>query len=111
MTNPPQTVRPAARASRRRFWTLIGLALAILGPAAYGFVSKFLEFARTFQDDPGGRFTILPMLNYLLVTCGFLCLLAWAVVHGMFRDVERPKYTMLEREAQLDREHPTEEDR
>jgi hypothetical protein len=42
------------------------------------------------------------VLNYLLASMGFLCLFGWAAMHGMFRDVEQPKVTMLENEARLD---------
>ena len=28
----------------------------------------------------------------------------WGIMHGMFRDIERPKYTMLENERKLDEE-------
>ncbi len=33
---------------------------------------------------------------------GFLALFLWAVWHGMFRDIEKPKRTMLENEQMLD---------
>jgi len=34
----------------------------------------------------------------------FLLLFGWAVLHGMFRDIEKPKYQMLANERQLDEE-------
>ncbi|REK10311.1 MAG: cbb3-type cytochrome oxidase assembly protein CcoS [Planctomycetota bacterium] len=46
------------------------------------------------------------MLNYLLASLGFLFLFGWAVMSGMFHDIERPKYTMLENEARLDHSAP-----
>jgi hypothetical protein len=33
---------------------------------------------------------------------GMLCMLAWAASNGMFRDIEKPKYDMLQREQELD---------
>ncbi|HHM12601.1 MAG TPA: cbb3-type cytochrome oxidase assembly protein CcoS [Planctomycetaceae bacterium] len=42
------------------------------------------------------------MVNYVLVGIGFLFLLGWAIFTGMFHDIEAPKYTMLERERELD---------
>jgi hypothetical protein len=42
------------------------------------------------------------MMNYLLASLGFFFLLLWAAARGMFRDIERPKYEMLERERLLD---------
>jgi hypothetical protein len=32
-----------------------------------------------------------------------MCLMVWAALNGMFHDIERPKRTMLETEAWLDR--------
>ena len=49
-----------------------------------------------------GAFALVPILNYLLVTLGFLLLFAWWVLSGGFRDIERPKYNMLENETILD---------
>jgi hypothetical protein len=42
-------------------------------------------------------------VNYLLASIGFLCMLIWAAANGMFRDIEQPKYRMLEVEEQLNR--------
>jgi len=81
----------------------MGMAMAILVPAGIGFTFKLIEFFRTLSSDQAGAFTIVPISNYLLATLGFGCLLLWAVGRGMFRDLERPKYTMLEREEELDR--------
>ena len=49
-----------------------------------------------------GAFALVPILNYLLVTLGFLSLFIWSVLRGSFRDLERPKYNMLENETILD---------
>lgn len=81
-------------------WTLL-LAVLILVPALYGFGTKFVEFLALAGDEEGS-FTVVPILNYLLASAGFLLLFGWAVLHGMFRDIERPKYTMLENERRLD---------
>ncbi len=98
------TQRPS-RASRIAMGCLFA---AIVVPAAVGFTTKFVEFVRTLSSEEGGGFTLVPIANYVLVSLGFVCLLVWAVVHGMFRNVEKPKYTMIEREAELDRQdgHP-----
>jgi len=78
------------------------MALAVLLPSLYGFGTKLIEFIALFRGDVDGAFAISPVLNYLLASMGFLCLFGWAAMHGMFRDVERPKVTMLENEARLD---------
>lgn len=79
------------------------LAVLILIPSGYGFVGKFIELIHVFQGEPGGAFAVAPMMNYLLASLGFFCLLLWAAVRGMFRDIERPKYDMLVHEEALDR--------
>ena len=78
------------------------LAILILLPSMYGFVGKFIEFIHVFRGVPGGQFAVAPILNYLLASLGFFCLLLWAAGKGMFRDIENPKQQMLDREAELD---------
>lgn len=95
MTTPPKR-----RAKTVALWVI---ALLIILPGGAGFIDKLVQFFRTFAEEEAGGFAIVPIMNYLLVAAGFVCLLVWAVVRGMFRDIERPKYTMLEREARLDR--------
>ncbi len=78
------------------------LAVVILVPALLGFGKKFSEFL-ALANDPDGAFAVAPVLNYLLASAGFLLLFVWAIVHGMFRDIERPKYDMLAAQQRLDR--------
>jgi len=95
------------RISRGHRITLFVFALVFFVPGMLGFGEKLLLFAFTVtQKAQGvyedGRFAIIPLANYLLVFLGMLCLLAWAILGGMFRDIEGPKYTMLENERRLD---------
>ena len=85
------------------WWTLV-FAVIFLAPSMFGFVTKFIEFVRTFRGSSDGVFAITPMVNYLLASMGFLCLLVWAACNGMFLDIEQPKVTMLETEQALDRQ-------
>jgi hypothetical protein len=87
---------------RRRQLVMLLMALAVLVPSMYGFGTKFFEFVALFRGDVDGAFAISPILNYLLASTGFLLLFVWAAIHGMFRDVEQPKYQMLDNEARLD---------
>ena len=84
------------------------MSVVILGFCLYGFGSKFIELVRLVVTDneaaQEGMFAVAPLMNYLLASAGFLCLLGWAAIHGMFRDIEQPKQTMLEVNAQLDAE-------
>ncbi|QDU62986.1 hypothetical protein Pan216_38600 [Planctomycetes bacterium Pan216] len=86
------------------------LAVVILAPCLYGFSAKFAEFVATAQHDELGVFAILPVFNYTLASLGFVMLMIWAMFQGMFRDIEQPKYTMLEQEAMLDGELPDRDD-
>ncbi len=82
------------------------LTAVILVPCAYGFGTKFNEFIALYRGDAEGAFAISPILNYLLASFGFLLLFFWAAFKGMFHDIERPKHTMLENEATLNRGVP-----
>jgi hypothetical protein len=55
----------------------------------------------TTEAEDGG-FAVAPILNYLLVSLGFLLLFLAAIAHGMFRDIEQPKRDMLAHEQFLD---------
>lgn len=88
----------------RRFgklWAALAVAF-FLGPAMFGFGTKFYELVRVLQGDSSGAFAVTPIVNYLLAGCGFLLLFAWAARNGMLRDIESPKYQMLENEQKLD---------
>jgi hypothetical protein len=87
---------------RSQVITTIVFALVILIPSLLGFANKFREFIMIFRGDVDGVFAISPIMNYLLASLGFFFLFCWAIAHGMFRDIERPKYVMLEIERELD---------
>ena len=91
------------RANRIRSRLTLVLAFVILIPSFFGFGGKLLEFFHVFEGEADGAFAVAPLVNYLLATTGFLLALLWAIANGMLNDVERPKYTMLETEARLDR--------
>jgi hypothetical protein len=90
--------------SRAQVLTTIGFALLILVPSLLGFANKFREFILLYRGDVDGVFAITPIVNYLLASLGFFCLFFWAIYQGMFRDIEAPKFTMLENERKLDEE-------
>lgn len=88
---------------------LIFMSIGILVPSMLGFVAKFIEFIHTFRSSTDGAFAITPMLNYLLASLGFFCMLVWAISNGMFRDMERPKFDMLDLEDELNAATATEQ--
>ncbi|MEZ6060811.1 MAG: hypothetical protein R3C19_10640 [Planctomycetaceae bacterium] len=90
-------------------WTItIVFAVLILIPSMLGFVMKFAELVTLSEGEVDGGFAITPVVNYLLASMGFFCLLLWAAVNGMFKDLESPKHWMLKNEEELDQqETPT----
>jgi hypothetical protein len=97
--NPESKSDGPSPAHRR---TVIVLAIVILTFSMYGFGDKFVQFVLVARGEPDGIFALTPIINYLLASFGFLCLIGWAAANGMFHDIERPKYTMLENEQLLD---------
>ncbi|TWU13211.1 hypothetical protein CA54_20430 [Symmachiella macrocystis] len=103
-------MNPTGTNSRRQFIITCILAVVILVPSLWGFGTKFIEFIALFRSSSDGVFAISPIMNYLLAGLGFFCLLCWGMAQGMFTDVERPKYTMLQTEHRLDeaqQHHPS----
>jgi len=86
----------------RQAWITIAMAVLILIPSMYGFLGKFIEFVHISRGEEGGEFAVAPIMNYLLASAGFFCMLLWAAWNGMFRDVEGPKYEFLDNEARID---------
>jgi hypothetical protein len=97
------TNRTSAEKMRDIFVTIMALVLFIV--CAYGFGGKLLELVRLVRESDSaaseGVFAVAPLMNYLLASAGFLCMLGWAACHGMFHDIERPKKTMLEYDQKL----------
>jgi hypothetical protein len=89
-------------ATRTHRVVMLLMAVAVLVPSLFGFGTKFIEFIALYRGDVEGAFAISPIVNYLLASLGFLFLFGWAAFGGMFRDIEAPKYTMLENEMRLD---------
>lgn len=82
------------------------LTLLILVPSMLGFADKFQQLIILCKGDAEGAFAITPVVNYLLASLGFFCMLCWATINGMFRDIERPKQQLLDTEARLDATDP-----
>jgi hypothetical protein len=92
------------RGNRSFAWGVtVVFGVLILIPSMLGFVMKFGELVALTREVSDGGFAITPVVNYLLASIGFFLMLLWAGINGMFRDLERPKYWMLENERELDR--------
>lgn len=80
------------------------VAIPVLLFSMLGFAEKLEQLIRlTLGDYKDGSFAITPVVNYLFASAGFFFLLLWAAINGMFNDLEKPKYLMLENEERLDK--------
>jgi hypothetical protein len=107
MTQHTRVDRPNAETApkRKSHWlTTLLFAAVILIPSGFGFSRKFMELLALTRGDADGAFAITPVVNYLLSSLGFFFLFCWAILNGMFGDIEQPKRTMLETERMLDGE-------
>jgi hypothetical protein len=82
---------------------VFGLTIAVMVVAGFAFVYKMTEFAFTIAEDEVSGFGAVAVATYLIGMLPILFLTLWAVLTGRFRDIERPKYRMLELNEELDR--------
>ncbi len=92
---------PRIRDSRVLTW----FAVLVVVCAGMGFLFKIVEFIRTMLSNEIEGFALISVSTYLVVAVGYLCLFIWSYLQGHYRDVEGPKYWLLEHEAELDAEH------
>lgn len=74
------------------------LTTGIIVMAGAGFIFKLYEFVQSLDDSAAMGFAIVPLSSYFLTGAGFLMLLIWSAARGAFKDVEAPKYRMMELE-------------
>jgi hypothetical protein len=86
---------------RWRLFQLLAIAFFLV-PASAAFTLKFFDLIVIAGMGEEGAFALYPIMTYLLSSLGFVMLFLWAVRHGMFREIEKVKYTMLETEQKLD---------
>ena len=77
---------------------------AIIAMAGAGFLFKLYEFVQSLDDSAAMGFAIVPLASYFLTGAGFLMLLIWSATRGAFKDVEAPKYRMMELEQRYARD-------
>jgi hypothetical protein len=86
----------------RTHWLTWLFAAIVLIPTILGFSNKFLDLVLVLQGDEEGAFAATPIVNYLLATAGFLCLLLWSAAQGAFHDLDAPSRAMFDNEQRLD---------
>lgn len=88
--------------SHRTHWLTYVFAAIVLIPTILGFGNKFLDLLLVVHGDEEGAFAATPIVNYLLATAGFFCLLLWSAARGAFHDMDEPGRVMFEIEQRLD---------
>jgi len=78
-------------------------AIAVIAIAGLGFAYKMTEFALTIVNDEVYGFGAVAVATYLIGMMPIIFLTLWAVTSGRFRDIEAPKYRMLELDAEIER--------
>jgi len=82
---------------------VILFAVAVLLVAGVGFIYKMTEFAATISNDDIEGFGAMAIGTYLIGVVPIVFLTLWAVFTGKFRDIERPKFRMLELDREIER--------
>ena len=93
---------------RRRRWStrrvaVLGFAVVVLLVAGLGFVYKMTEFTMTIVNDDIAGFGAAAVSVYLIGLLPILFLTLWAVCTGRFRDIEQPKFRLLELDREIER--------
>jgi hypothetical protein len=80
--------------------------------AGSGFTYKFIEFTYSIFKTGNDivQFAITPIVMYVLVAVGFFSLFMWTVLRGDYKDIERPKFRLFEREYLIDAEEHEQEE-
>ena len=80
--------------------------------AGSGFTFKFIEFTYSIFKTGNDlvQFAITPIVMYVLVAIGFFSLFIWTVLRGDYKDIERPKFRLFEREYLLDEQDRKDEE-
>jgi hypothetical protein len=88
---------------RVRTWFLVVFCAAVVVLAGGALVYKMTEFGMTIIKDDISGFGVVALAVYFTGMSPLLLLTLWGVCAGHFRDIERPKYRMLELDDAIDR--------
>ena len=101
---PEATMREGTSKTTRLFLWIFSIVMIVTAGTAFGM--KLIDFYITATREGTaalGSF-LIPVMNYLCIAAGFAALFVWAYSRGQFRNVEEPKYRMLEQNALCDEE-------
>ena len=88
---------------RTRTAILFALFVGVMVISGGAFFAKMFEFVMTMSGDEVAGFGAVAVSTYLLGMTPLLFLMLWAVTTGRFRDVEAPKFRMLELDQEIER--------
>jgi hypothetical protein len=100
---PTRQSRASGAGSRWRTVVVVGFGVTVLVFAGMGFVYKMAEFTMTIVNDDIEGFGAAAVAVYLLGLLPMVFINLWAILTGRFRDIERPKYRMLELDREIER--------
>lgn len=86
-----------------RTWFLVVFCAAVVLLAGGALVYKLTEFGMTIIKDDISGFGVVALAVYFTGMAPLLFLTLWGVCAGHFRDIERPKYRMLELDDAIER--------
>jgi hypothetical protein len=86
-----------------RSLVVFGFALVVMLVAGLGFAYKMTEFALTMVHDEVAGFGAVAVANYLIGMLPLVFLTLWGVLSGKFRDIEAPKFRLLELDREIER--------
>jgi nitrogen fixation-related uncharacterized protein len=82
---------------------VFAFAIIVMVIAGGAFVYKMAEFAMTIVKDDVEGFGAVAVATYLIGMLPIIFLTLWAVLSGKFRDIERPKFRVLELDREIER--------
>ena len=83
---------------------LFAMTIAVMSIAGGAFFYKMTEFAVTMARGDIEGFGAVSVATYVIGMLPLMFLTVWAVLTGRFRDIERPKFRVLELDDEITRE-------
>jgi hypothetical protein len=90
----------------RRGVVVFVFSIAVMVIAGTAFIYKMTEFAMTIVKDDIEGFGAVAVATYLIGMLPIVFVTLWAAFAGKFRDIERPKFRLLELDRQIERGGP-----
>jgi hypothetical protein len=86
-----------------RGFVVFGFTIVVMAVAGTAFVWKMADFVMTIGGDEVQGFGVAAVATYLIGMLPIVFLTLWAVLTGRFRNIEEPKYRMLEMDREVER--------